>query len=340
MAEFAIFGVALLVTIGGVAAFKRLSSKIGLLDVPNERSSHVTPTPRGGGVVIVAIVLFLYAVAAKVGGSDIEWSYIVGALMVAAVSWLDDLLGLPVIVRLVVHSFAAAILIWVCGPIATVYIPGIGSAIELGWFGQLLSFLWILWLINAYNFMDGIDGIAGVQAVVAGLAWAALGYVVDDRTLYLFGGVIAFSSLGFLFHNWAPASVFLGDVGSAFLGFTFAALPLLPGLKQNTALSSWLFAASIAFVWLFVFDAILTFTRRALRREKVWAAHRQHLYQRLVIGGSGHGTVSLLYGVTGSVVAAAYLAAFLRRGIWEVIFLFSLVVGTTLVTAIAHRKNI
>lgn len=339
MLELAIFAVALIATIGGIAVFKRIGLSKRLLDVPNERSSHETPTPKGGGLIVVTVCLLLYIVAATVGNSTIRWSYIVGAVLIAVVSWLDDVYDLSAFIRLIVHGIAAVVVILGCGAITTIYVPIVGSPIELGWIGQVITFVWIVWLINAYNFMDGIDGIAGIQAVVAGIAWAVCGYLVEDNTLYLFGGVIAFSSLGFLVHNWPPASIFLGDVGSAFLGFTFACMPLLFGSTGSVA-ASWLAVATLAFTWIFVVDAVLTFIRRSLKGEKVWIAHRQHLYQQLVIGGWSHGSVSLLYGTVGSLVAAAFFTAFAFRGNWEALLVFVLVGSAGLVAVLASRKKV
>lgn len=340
MSELAIFAIALLATTGGVALFKRYGAAAGMLDVPNERSSHVRPTPRGGGIVLVLVCLAVYCVSAAVGVSPIKWAYVTGALIVAAISWLDDVYGVHAFLRLLVHAVAAVIVIWGCGPLTSVYLPVGESIIYLGALAPIITFLWIVWLINAYNFMDGIDGIAGAQALVAGLGWAAFGYFVDDRALYLFAGAIAFSSLGFLIHNWTPASVFMGDVGSAFLGLTFATMPLL--LKEKAAIVNrgWIMTAAIAFLWLFVFDSVFTFARRVLKRERFWVAHRQHLYQRLIVGGSGHGHVSLIYAFLGSIVISSFFAAFLFRGIWETLFLFLLVAASGLVVFLAVRKKV
>jgi UDP-N-acetylmuramyl pentapeptide phosphotransferase/UDP-N-acetylglucosamine-1-phosphate transferase len=155
---------------------------------------------------------------------------------------------------------------------------------------------WIVGLTNAYNFMDGIDGIAGGQAVVAGLGWAYLGAAVDAPAIEAVAWAVALSSAAFLAHNWSPARIFLGDVGSGFLGYTFAALPFLarvapaadgPGLRIPVA------AALV--VWPFVADAGYTFGRRLLRGENVFSAHRSHLYQRLVIAGWSHAAVTSAY---------------------------------------------
>ncbi|MCX6038443.1 MAG: glycosyl transferase, partial [Chloroflexi bacterium] len=164
------------------------------------------------------------------------------------------------------------------------------GTINLGWLGLAITFLWIVGLINAYNFMDGIDGIAGGQAVVAGLGWIVLGWLGNQTLVVALGLLLAASSLGFLGYNWPPAKIFMGDVGSAFLGYTFAVLPVV-AVQRDPRFA----LAGVLLVWPFVFDAAFTFLRRLLHRENVFTAHRSHLYQRLVATGFSHKTVASLY---------------------------------------------
>ena len=263
-----------------------------ILDIPNERSSHTRPTPRGGGLVIVILVTIGLALAWLIYplGSPVALvAYLVGAWLVAGVSWLDDLHSLPTLVRFAVHGLAALLAILAFGYWRVVSIPLVGP-LDLGWAGLPLTLAWMVGLTNAYNFMDGIDGIAGSQAVVAGVGWAILGGMLGQPLCAILGLLLAASSLGFLGHNWSPARIFMGDVGSAFLGYTFAVLPVITA--QNNPR---LVLAGLLFVWPFVFDAAFTFLRRLRKRENVFAAHRSHLYQRLVIAGNHHRTVTLLY---------------------------------------------
>ena len=276
----------------GVAAIRRLAEHCRLLDIPNERSSHTRPTPRGGGLAIVAVVLggvWVYAALCPGVPWDALGIFTLGAILIAAVSWLDDLRPLPVWVRFATHGVGAGLAILAFGYWYAVGWPGSGY-LPLGLFGGILTFLWIVGLTNAYNFMDGIDGIAGGQAVVAGLGWAILGWFGGQPLVGIMGLLIATASLGFLGHNWSPARIFMGDVGSAFLGYVFAAMTVLAAQADPVFV-----LAGIALVWPFVFDSVLTFTRRLCRGEKVWAAHRSHLYQRLVISGLSHGQISGLY---------------------------------------------
>jgi len=186
-----------------------------------------------------------------------------------------------------------------------VWLPGAGP-VALGWLAGPLAFLWLVGLTNAYNFMDGIDGIAGGQAVVAGLGWAVIGAMRAEQETVVFALLLAGASLGFLTRNWPPARVFMGDVGSTFLGFSFAALPILVD-----PVDSHLFLAGVIFVWPFVFDAGFTMLRRLFRGENILQAHRSHLYQRLVITGWSHRAVTLLYAglaAAGGILAVAYAA--------------------------------
>ncbi len=290
----------------GVAAVRSLSLKRSFLDIPNERSSHVEPTPRGGGLVMVLVSLIFYVVAGYLVPHTFSWGYFTGALLVAGISLIDDIYSISVIWRLLTHSIAAALLIADKGYWHSFYILGTTLEVYIPTLGVVLTFAWILWLINAYNFMDGIDGIAGVQAVAASAGWFAIGWLTGSAPAFYLGGALLFSTLGFLIHNWQPARIFMGDVGSAFLGFSFAAMSLLAWTGDGRT-DPMLPMTSILLVWLFVFDTIITLIRRAFRLERVWHAHREHLYQRLVQAGWSHAAVSMLYGVlamaiTGSVM--------------------------------------
>jgi UDP-N-acetylmuramyl pentapeptide phosphotransferase/UDP-N-acetylglucosamine-1-phosphate transferase len=151
--------------------------------------------------------------------------------------------------------------------------------------------VWIVGLINAFNFMDGIDGLAGGQALVAGLGWVALGFLSGESFVALVGLILAASSLGFLSRNWPPATIFLGDVGSAFIGYVLAVLPVLA-----CRLNPGLLLAGVVLVWPFLFDAGFSLARRLWHLEDIFAPHRSHLYQRLVLAGYSHQFVTCLYG--------------------------------------------
>jgi UDP-GlcNAc:undecaprenyl-phosphate GlcNAc-1-phosphate transferase len=284
--------IALVLSYLGVAGIQRWAERRQILDVPNERSSHTRPIPRGGGLPIVFVTL-LGVIFYWLRHLDWAWpallAYGTGAGLISAVSWLDDLYSLPTYIRFTTHSLGAILAMVSFGYWHTITVPLCGQ-LHLGWLGLPVTFLWIVGLTNAYNFMDGIDGIAGGQAVVAGVSWALLGWQAGLFPVAAMGMFLAASSLGFLAHNWPPARIFMGDVGSAFLGYSFAILAVIAAQSDSR-----LAIAGVLLVGAFVFDTVFTFLRRLRAGEDVFAAHRSHLYQRLVIIGYSHRSVTLLY---------------------------------------------
>ena len=304
MAElFSITVYTLLVAYIGVGNIRTWAER-RLLAIPNERSSHTQPTPSGGGVAIVLSTLFGLLVFAylKEELSPGFWLFFSGAALIALISWLDDLYTMQVTVRLTVHAAGALLALLGIGAIQQVMLPLLGT-IHLSWFGIALTLVWVIGLINAYNFMDGIDGLAGAQAVIAGGAWAFWGYQSHMPLVMALGLILAAGNLGFLGYNWPPARIFMGDVGSAFLGYSFAILLLLA-----TRTDARFGCVGLLLLWPFLFDTFFTLVRRWSRGENVLQAHRSHLYQRLVIAGHGHRTVTLYY--AGLALVGALLGGF------------------------------
>jgi UDP-N-acetylmuramyl pentapeptide phosphotransferase/UDP-N-acetylglucosamine-1-phosphate transferase len=256
-----------------------------LLDVPNDRSSHVVATPRIGGVALVASVLGGLALLHVAGRGVRHEARIVigGAVTIAGLGLLDDLYSLPALTRLLVQAAVAAFVVSVLGPARVAgFTDGAGAS--------FLTVFWIVGLTNAYNFMDGIDGIAGAQGVVAGLGWTAVALLAGSPEIAALGLILAAATGGFLLHNWHPAKVFMGDAGSGFLGFLFASVPLLARSGHPS-----FFWCALLLMWPFVFDTSFTVLRRARRSENLLSAHRSHIYQRLVLTGRSHTRVTLLY---------------------------------------------
>jgi Fuc2NAc and GlcNAc transferase len=328
------FVTSLLATVAGTELFRRNSLRRNWLDHPNERSSHVSPTPRGAGLVIVSISLIAYLAIGLYFSSAFSWGYLIGALLVAGISWLDDLYSLPFFIRLVAH-FAAAILVIFDAGYWTLFGFSNEQALSLGGLGAIITAVWIVWVINAYNFMDGIDGIAGVQALVTAAAWAVLSINAPGALIYAL--VLAGSSFGFLIHNWHPARVFMGDVGSAFLGYTFAAFGLLFSHETRTA-SAILPIISILVLWPFLLDTILTMANRAWNGEKFWQAHRKHLYQRLVVAGFSHPFVTIAYGAFAIMSSTAALVIYLTPGS-EGIFQIAILIAASVTFAVIIRRK-
>jgi Fuc2NAc and GlcNAc transferase len=337
---FKIFAFNLIVfvlTYFGVWIFRRWSSRREIFDIPNERSSHTEPTLRGGGVIIVIICLFAFLILSIFSGQQIIWSYLIGALIVSIVSLFDDVKTISPFWRFLCHSLAAGMVIWQVQGFDKLLIPFYGI-VQTGFLGNIIAFLWIVWLINAYNFMDGIDGIAASQAVTAGIGWLLIGVLYNFDQIGLYGGVVAFSALGFLIHNWQPAKIFMGDVGSAFLGFTFAVFPLLNRERiENPVLDGYLPWIAGFLVWFFVFDAVLTLIKRMLRGEKIWQAHREHIYQRLVIAGISHSTVTAIYTVCSGIITAGLIFALKNIKYFELI-VFTIVIFESIILLIIGRK--
>ena len=319
----AILAIVFAVSFAGVGFYRRWSERNGIVDIPNERSSHASPTPRGGGLVIAGVCLAGYLAIALITGSRCSWGYVTGCLIVVAVSWLDDLRSVSSAVRLACHAVAALIFIVDTGFLASVEIPGMASDLSFGYIAPFITFLWIVWVINAYNFMDGIDGIAGTQALVAAIGWALISYTTHAFSTYYFALIITAAAAGFLVHNWQPARLFMGDTGSAYLGFTVAVIPVLAA-SESPASSGRFALTGVIVLWFFLFDSLLTFFRRAIAGERVWTAHREHIYQRMVLSGRSHAFVSLLYGMCSILVIAAFAFGMMVNGKASVIVLLVL----------------
>jgi len=244
-----------------------------ILDAPNERSLHAHPTPRMGGLGILAGVALAWAVAGWLG----SWPPVLGwialaAGAVAAVSLLDDVMELPALPKFAVHAVAALLLM-----------AG-GLVLPWGVAGMLLSWLAIVWMLNLYNFMDGMDGFSGGMTLCGFTALGLAGWMSGAAHGYaMYACIVAASSVGFLLFNVPPARIFMGDVGSATLGLMAAAFSLW-GVRDGL-FPLWF---PVLVFSPFVVDASITLMRRILRREKVWKAHRSHYYQRLVTAGWGH----------------------------------------------------
>ena len=330
-----LFAIVLCVSYFGVAFVRHHGLKRNRLAVPNERSLHSDPVPYGGGLVIAVICLAAYLPISYFALNTFSWGYFIGALLIALVSYLDDVYRLGTPLRFVVHSAAAILLMLDLDTWHGITMLG---GLQMGNWAYVLTFIWIVWMVNAYNFMDGIDGLAGLQSVIAGLGWLALGFMLDMPALYLLAGVIAASSLGFLVHNWPPAHIFMGDVGSAFLGYTFAALPLL---ARHMATRAWdlLPIAAVLFVWFFLFDSAFTRLRRLVRGANVVAAHREHLFQRLVTSGLDHRLVTIVYGTLAAILSLSVLVSVaFREEIGLAMFPVVIFLTIVLVTICAWRR--
>ena len=283
-------------------ALRALARRFGLLDRPNARSSHDRVVPRGGGVAI-ALAAFAASALAGAGLGSGATPVLLGALALAVLGLCDDRFSLPASLRMAIQLAVALAVVLALGGLDRVPLPPPFDW-PLGALGSALAALWIMAVVNFFNFLDGIDGLATLQAVVtaSGIAVAAW-----DPCLALVAAALAGACAGFLPFNWERASVFLGDVGSYFLGFTLAALPL--GAVAEGRSRAVLFVALS--LWLFLADGTWTLARRGLRGARLHEAHREHLYQ-LLAQRFGHAPVTLWIGIASSGLTALALLALAR----------------------------
>jgi UDP-GlcNAc:undecaprenyl-phosphate GlcNAc-1-phosphate transferase len=278
------------------------------LDQPNARSSHKSPVPRSGGLGIITASLLGVAVLGGLGHPavlrDPAFLGVIGGSLIAAAGGLaDDIRARSFLFKLAAQVAAAAVAMASGLVIERLYLPGVGP-VALGLAGPLLTFVWMIGLTNAYNFMDGIDGLAGGTAVVAAAFLTFAAITVGAANEATIACTVAVASLGFLIFNLPPARIFMGDVGSQFLGFAFASLGVL--IARMDA-SGTLILLTPLLLFHFIFDTLVTAGRRWWQGEKVTQGHRSHLYQRLAHSGTGHGRTTALLCAIGAVQGAAAL---------------------------------
>ena len=261
-----------------------------LLDIPNERSLHTVPTPRGGGAAIVLV--FIAAIIFLLATDYVETKNAViligcGAI-IALTGFLDDRQLLShARSRLALHFVAALIAVSALGGLPT--LPVFGTDVSLGFFGGVLATVYLVWLLNLFNFMDGIDGISGAEVVsVCGAAAFLIHRTTHDYGIASLPLALAAATLGFLIFNWPPAKIFMGDVGSGFVGFAI-------GIFSLTTADS---VGSLGWVWIillgvFIVDATVTLIGRLIRKQKPHVAHRSHAFQHLALRFGSHKKVTI-----------------------------------------------
>jgi Fuc2NAc and GlcNAc transferase len=262
--------------------------KMRLLDIPNRRSSHTVPTPRGGGLAVV--LAFAAGAAALAWHQDIPFSLLspvlLPSLLVTAIGWLDDHYSIPATVRLLVHLLAAGLALLLLPCLPDLHL--LQGRIPLAAWSYPVVLIGLVWVVNLNNFMDGIDGIASAEALFLAAGAAAILRLNGGATslivlLVLLGAAVA----GFLVWNWPPAKIFMGDGGSGFLGMAIGLLALTTSARGGINLWTWLILYGV-----FAVDATCTLVRRFLRREKLYEAHRSHAYQILARRWRSHRKVT------------------------------------------------
>lgn len=303
---------------------RRYALARAVLDHPNERSSHAVPTPRGGGVAIAVSCLGGIAAAAAAGIVPVPAAVALvgGGALISLIGWVDDHQHVNAAVRATVHFAAAAWALWWLDGLPTLR-TGEG-AVHLGPFGAVIAAVAIVWCVNLFNFMDGIDGIAGGEALSVGLAGGTFLLWAGHPGMAVAAWLVAAAGAGFLAWNWAPARIFMGDVGSGLLGYLFGVLALASERIAEVPLLLWALMGGV-----FIFDATATLLRRVARREPWHQAHRSHAYQRLVQSGWTHARTSAGVIALNVVLAVLAAAAFERPSLLP----WSLAAGLVLVAA-------
>lgn len=267
---------------------RRYALARSIMDIPNARSSHQIPTPRGGGVAIV--LGFLGCLVAAVLAGGVESRSLVALLpagaWIAVIGFIDDHRHIPARWRLLGHFLGAAWLIYWIGGLPPLSVPW--GVLDLGIAGDLLALVFLVWLLNLYNFMDGIDGIASLEAISVCLAGAVCYGLVGAGSMIWLPLILAMATAGFLVWNFPPARIFMGDAGSGFLGLMLGGLALQAAWVAPQLLWSWLILLGV-----FVVDASFTLLHRLVRGERVYEAHRSHAYQRASRRYGSHLRVSL-----------------------------------------------
>jgi UDP-GlcNAc:undecaprenyl-phosphate/decaprenyl-phosphate GlcNAc-1-phosphate transferase len=268
-----------------------------ILDHPNARSSHSVPTPRGGGVGVVAafmagmLVLYLVADFARIAERQFL-GVILAALAIAAVSLWDDLRDISARLRLAAQFAAAGVAVASGLVVEAIALPVLGL-VPLGWLAIPFTLLWVVGCTNAVNFMDGLDGLVGLVAFLAAAALALIAALQGGWFVYAAALFLAAGFAGFLPFNWHPARIFMGDVGSQFTGFVFAVLGIAAARFDTHALS---FVIVPLLLFGLLFDAAFTLARRALAGARLAEAHRTHLYQLARQSGLGVRRIALVHG--------------------------------------------
>lgn len=299
--------------------------KKSLIDIPNERSSHSVPTPRGGGLAIAItwfiIITYLYNTNALEASL---YSALMSGALLCLISFLDDIYTLPSLPRIIIHALVAAFALYQIGGVGSIDF-GIITLPDSLWL-NMIAFIGIIWFINLFNFIDGIDGYAASETIFVTLAFF---FFTGENYLLM----LAMAVLGFLFLNWEKAKIFMGDIGSTLLGFTVIVLSLY---YNNTGKLELLNALILSA--LFWFDATYTLFRRYLNKEAIGQPHKKHAYQRIIQYGFSH-QKTVLYGMFINLLLLG-LCYFSRANAQYIFFFFCLAILMLIIIVkyINHKK--
>jgi len=311
------------------------------MDVPNARSAHHSPIPRAGGVAIVVTFLLGILAINFLGdktplGQQYFWAFLGSALLISVVSFLDDMTGQGFVVKLATQLLAALFVIASGVVLDQFSIPFVGT-LQLPWLGTVFTVFWIVGLTNTYNFMDGIDGLAALTAIITAAFFAYITFRHGSLFIYITSYTIMAGAGGFLVFNRPPARIFMGDVGSTFLGFIFAVMAIVAARYDHSHTS---FLVLPLLLLHFLFDTFATLCRRVFADDNITQAHHTHAYQLLVRMGLSHGRVTLIYAVLGvlqGLAASIMVEIDGMARLW--VFLPFLVLYTIAYITILHRAR-
>jgi UDP-N-acetylmuramyl pentapeptide phosphotransferase/UDP-N-acetylglucosamine-1-phosphate transferase len=334
--QHAVFGLAL-TALSAVLTWL-LATRLRILDTPNERSSHSRPTPKSGGLAVVATFLAgmgaLYALMDTVQiGEAYFLGFLCSGLVLVAVSLIDDVKALGFRSKLATQLACALVVLAFGIVVDRIQLPFVG-VVELGALGYVVTLVWIIGLTNAFNFMDGLDGLAGGVAALVAALFGAMTLMEGSHFVYLASWVLIGSLAGFLAFNFPPARIFMGDVGSQFLGFAFAVLAVI-AMRYDAGHTSFLVMPLLFFH--FMWDTSFTMLRRWRAGENVAQAHRSHLYQLLNRLGFSHRSVSLYHYAVTLAQGAAAMAMLEVTGELRLLFFLPFLLWQTVFTVLVVR---
>lgn len=289
--------------------FEKTAHHLKLLDIPNHRSSHQIPVPRGAGLcfAITSIISICSAYLLGLSSFQVFISFLAGASFITLIGFLDDILNIRASIRLTSQLLIALFILWVATehfkiPLEVRFLPFRSPGVSI-----LFGLLFITWMVNLYNFMDGVDGIAGTQAIAIGLLSSLLCINSNNFSLALAYGIIAVSVIPFQIRNWHPARIFMGDSGAYFLGFAFASLGLIGKVHYDQSL-----VAHITLMGAFICDATLTLLIRFKNSHHLLEGHRSHGFHKLLTAFNWNPKqISLFY--TGSTIFWFFPCALLAQ---------------------------
>lgn len=277
----------------------RLMIHVGIADVPNRRSSHKSITPKSGGMGIImgffAAMTCIYMMQ-KLGHISFKKLFLlgIGALLTIIISLFDDIKRLSSIQKLIVQGITAFIVVSAGLTLHVLPLPFMGS-IDLGALGSVLAVFWIIFFINVFNFMDGLNGLTSGVSLIASLFCILIGILLEEKALFYVSISLGFPTVGFFLFNFPKAKIFMGDVGSQFMGLMWAVLLLLPSQESHlTHMNLSIYTVPLLF-FSFIYDVSATVIRRIWRREPFWLAHRTHLFQLLNRLGYSHTQVTCFH---------------------------------------------